>query len=93
MRFAAMQDPCDHWLVYDLMSALPAEVEGRLLMGLTRREAEQLVHDRARLRLSVRRRHGQLWIPMHAWTGNQWSFGDQHGSIERQQRGLDLSRP
>ncbi|CAN7737189.1 hypothetical protein [Mesorhizobium caraganae] len=37
-----MQDPCDHWLVYDLMSALPAEVEGRLLMGLTRREAEQL---------------------------------------------------
>ena len=42
MRFAAMQDPCDHWLIYDLMSALPAEVEGRLLMGLTRREAEQL---------------------------------------------------
>ncbi|MER9403777.1 hypothetical protein NKI36_06910 [Mesorhizobium caraganae] len=40
-----MQDPCDHWLVYDLMSALPAEVEGRLLMGLARREAEQIAEQ------------------------------------------------
>ncbi|MGX5843176.1 hypothetical protein ACWGTI_20860 [Mesorhizobium sp. ArgA1] len=42
MRFAAMQDPSDQWIVYDLISALPAEIEGRLLTGLTRSEAEQI---------------------------------------------------
>jgi len=42
MRFAAMQDPCDDWLVCDLVCDLPAEIGGRLLIGLTRGEAEQL---------------------------------------------------
>ncbi|BCM22532.1 hypothetical protein [Mesorhizobium sp. J8] len=42
MRFAAMQDPCDDWLVYDLVVDLPAEIQGRVLIGLTRDEAEQL---------------------------------------------------
>jgi hypothetical protein len=37
-----MQDPCDHWLVYDLVLDLPAEIDGRALIGLTRGEAEQL---------------------------------------------------
>ncbi|RAZ90008.1 hypothetical protein DPM33_14250 [Mesorhizobium hawassense] len=41
-RFAAMQDPCDDWLVCDLASDLPAELENRLLIGLARSEAEQL---------------------------------------------------
>ena len=45
MRFAAMQDPCDQWIVYDLISALPAELGGRLLMGLTRSEAERLAEQ------------------------------------------------
>ena len=45
MRFAAMQDPCDQWIVYDLISALPAELGGRLLMGLTRSEAEQIAEQ------------------------------------------------
>jgi len=45
MRFAAMQDPCDHWLVCDLVSDLPAEIEGRLLIGLTRSEAEELAEQ------------------------------------------------
>ena len=42
MRFAAMQDPCDDWLVYDLVLDIPAEMDGRPLIGLTRGEAEQL---------------------------------------------------
>ncbi|MDX8527251.1 hypothetical protein RFM68_22375 [Mesorhizobium sp. MSK_1335] len=42
MRFAAMQDPCDDWLVCDLVYDLPAEIGGWLLIGLTRGEAEQL---------------------------------------------------
>ena len=42
MRFAAIQDPCDDWLVCDLICDLPAELEGRALIGLTRSEAEQL---------------------------------------------------
>lgn len=42
MRFAAVQDPCDHWLVCDLQSGLPAEQENRPLIGLTRCEADQL---------------------------------------------------
>ncbi|MBZ9845614.1 MULTISPECIES: hypothetical protein [unclassified Mesorhizobium] len=42
MRFAAIQDPCDDWLVCDLVSDLPAEIAGRLLIGLTQGEAERL---------------------------------------------------
>ena len=42
MRFAAMQDPCDDWLVCDLICDLPAEMDGWPLIGLTRDEAEQL---------------------------------------------------
>ncbi|TPJ72645.1 hypothetical protein [Mesorhizobium sp. B2-6-2] len=42
MRFAAIQDPCDDWLVCDLVSDLPAEIAGRLLIGLTQCEAEHL---------------------------------------------------
>ncbi len=45
MRFAAMQDPSDRWLVYDLMSDMPAEVGGRLLMGLAQSEAERLAEQ------------------------------------------------
>jgi hypothetical protein len=41
-----MQDPCDDWLVCDLVFDLPAEMEGRPLIGLTRAEAEQFA-DRA----------------------------------------------
>ncbi|TPL38895.1 hypothetical protein [Mesorhizobium sp. B2-4-6] len=42
MRFAAMQDPCDDWLVCDLAFDVPAEMDGRPLIGLTRGQAEQL---------------------------------------------------
>ncbi|AZO35643.1 hypothetical protein EOA27_15785 [Mesorhizobium sp. M2A.F.Ca.ET.037.01.1.1] len=42
MRFAAIQDPCDDWLVHDLALDLPAEMDGRVLIGLTRGEAEDL---------------------------------------------------
>lgn len=41
-RFAAMQDPCDDWLVCDLVLDLPAELEDLLLIGLPRSEAEHL---------------------------------------------------
>ncbi|RWB66891.1 MAG: hypothetical protein EOQ50_31780 [Mesorhizobium sp.] len=42
MRFAAMQNPCDDWHVYDLALDPPPEMDGRVLIGLTRGEAEQL---------------------------------------------------
>ena len=42
MRFAAMQDPCDDWLVCDLVFNVPAEMDGQPLIGLTRGEAERL---------------------------------------------------
>lgn len=42
MRFAAMQDPCDDWLVCDLVFGIPAEMDGRPLIGLTRGEAKRL---------------------------------------------------
>ena len=42
MRFATMQDPSETWLVYDLISDLPAEIAGRPLIGLTKNEAEHL---------------------------------------------------
>ena len=45
MRFAAMQDPCDDWLVYDLALTLPAEMDGQVLIGLTRGEAEDLANQ------------------------------------------------
>ncbi|UCI26876.1 hypothetical protein [Mesorhizobium sp. B2-8-5] len=50
MRFAAMRDPCDDWLVCDLAFDIPAEMVGRPLIGLTRGEAEQLA-DLANARL------------------------------------------
>lgn len=45
MRFVALQDPCDQWVVYDLMFDLPAEITGRLLLGLARAEAERLAEE------------------------------------------------
>lgn len=45
MRFAAIQDPCDDWLVCDLVLDLPAEMDGQALIGLTRGEAEQLAEQ------------------------------------------------
>lgn len=45
MRFAAMQDPCDDWLVYDLALDLSAEMDGQVLIGLTRGEAEDLANQ------------------------------------------------
>ncbi len=42
MRFATMQDPCGDWLVCDLVFDLPAEMDGRPLIGLTRGKAEQI---------------------------------------------------
>ncbi|PBC06542.1 hypothetical protein [Mesorhizobium sp. WSM3859] len=41
-RFAAMQDPCDDWLVCDLVFDLSAELEDLLLIGLARSDAEEL---------------------------------------------------
>lgn len=43
MRFIAIQEPTDYWMVYDLVSELPAEIAGRVLIGLARDEAEMLV--------------------------------------------------
>ncbi|MDX8527430.1 hypothetical protein RFM68_23290 [Mesorhizobium sp. MSK_1335] len=42
MRFVAIQDPVDQWLVYDRSTDLPAEANDRLLMGLSQAEAERL---------------------------------------------------
>lgn len=43
MRFIAIQEPTDYWMVYDLVSELPAEIAGRVLIGLARDEAEMLL--------------------------------------------------
>ncbi|WP_210213040.1 hypothetical protein, partial [Mesorhizobium sp. M1E.F.Ca.ET.041.01.1.1] len=45
MQFTAFLDPCDQWMVYDLFSDLPAELPGRLLLGLTQNDAEQLTEQ------------------------------------------------
>ncbi|AZO08695.1 MULTISPECIES: hypothetical protein [unclassified Mesorhizobium] len=45
MRFAVIQDPCDDWMVYDLLYDLPAEIAGELPVGLTREEAERLARQ------------------------------------------------
>ncbi|AEH86559.1 hypothetical protein [Mesorhizobium opportunistum] len=42
MRFIALQDPADNWMVYDLHSEVPAEFTCKVLYGLSREEAEHL---------------------------------------------------
>jgi hypothetical protein len=42
MRYVSILDPADQWLVYDTVVEVPAEVEGRLLMGLSKSEADRL---------------------------------------------------
>jgi len=42
MRYIVMLDPADQWLVYDTVADLPAEVAGRLLIGLPASEADRL---------------------------------------------------
>lgn len=59
-RFAAMQDPCDDWLVCDLVLDLPAELEDLLLIGLARSEAEQLA---GLANAGIIRRAGYLSVP------------------------------
>ena len=44
MRFVAVQDPADNWLVYDLFSEMPASLSGRVLIGLPREDAEHLTN-------------------------------------------------
>ncbi|MGX8007835.1 hypothetical protein ACVDG8_001900 [Mesorhizobium sp. ORM8.1] len=45
MRFVAMLDPADQWLVYDRSTDLPAETRDGLLIGLSQAEAERLAHE------------------------------------------------
>ncbi|WP_156913529.1 hypothetical protein [Mesorhizobium sp. WSM3224] len=45
MRFAAMMDPADQWLVYDRSTDLPAEARDGLLIGLSQAEAERLAQE------------------------------------------------
>ncbi|WP_217577102.1 hypothetical protein [Mesorhizobium sp. GbtcB19] len=45
MRFTALQDPCGQWMVYDLLSDLPARMPDILLLGLTREEAERIARQ------------------------------------------------
>ena len=49
MRFIALQDPTDNWMVYDLLSETPAGFSGGVLYGLSREEAEHLT-NRANLK-------------------------------------------
>jgi hypothetical protein len=42
VRFIALQDPTDNWMVYDLVFEVPAEFAGKVLFGLSREEAEHL---------------------------------------------------
>lgn len=42
MRFIALQDPTDNWMVYDQLSETPADFSGGVLFGLSREEAEHL---------------------------------------------------
>ncbi|MER8630814.1 hypothetical protein NKI77_24865 [Mesorhizobium opportunistum] len=42
LRFIALQDPADNWMVYDLHSEVPAEFTCKVLYGLSREEAEHL---------------------------------------------------
>jgi hypothetical protein len=39
MRFVALQDPTDNWMVYDMLFGIPAEVAGKVLYGLTQEDA------------------------------------------------------
>ena len=55
-----MQDPCDDWLVCDLVLDLPAELEDLLLIGLARSEAEQLA---GLANAGIIRRAGYLSVP------------------------------
>lgn len=50
MRFVALQDPADNWLVYDLLSEIPANLSGRVLIGLPREDAEHLT-NRAKMNM------------------------------------------
>jgi hypothetical protein len=45
MRFVALQEPNDNWMVYDLLLQVPAEFAGQVLYGLSRQEAELLANQ------------------------------------------------
>ena len=45
MRFVTLQDPTDNWMVYDVLSEIPAEFAGKVLFGLSREEAEYLTNQ------------------------------------------------
>ncbi|WP_131802832.1 hypothetical protein [Mesorhizobium sp. ORS 3428] len=50
MRFVAVQEPTGSWTVFDTASEEPAELAGRVLIGLTLHEAHRLtavVNDEA----------------------------------------------
>jgi hypothetical protein len=42
MRFIALQDPTDNWMVYDLSFEIPAEIDSTVLFGLSHEEAALL---------------------------------------------------
>lgn len=42
MRFVAVQDPTGGWAVFDTANEEPAELAGRVLIGLTSHEAQWL---------------------------------------------------
>jgi hypothetical protein len=42
MRFVAIEDPAGSWAVFDTANEEPAEVAGRVLIGLTPHEAQWL---------------------------------------------------
>jgi hypothetical protein len=44
MRFIALQDPADNWMVYDQFSEVPAGLSGRVLHGLSREVAQHLTN-------------------------------------------------
>jgi hypothetical protein len=44
MRFIALQDPADNWMVYDLLSEMPAGFCSTVHYGLSREEAEHLTN-------------------------------------------------
>ena len=45
MRFVAIMDPAEHWLVYDEVAGMPAERDGKVFIGLSREAAERLASE------------------------------------------------
>ena len=45
MRFVVMMDPAGQWLVYDEVAGMPAERDGAVFVGLSRKAAEDLASE------------------------------------------------